>query len=412
MHRLAVPLLREMFERAVAAVHPDRCLPAFLPPPPTGRLLVLGAGKGAAAMAQVVERHYPMPVAGLVVTRHGHGLPCRHVEVVEAGHPLPDEHGRQAAARMLEMVQSLGTDDLALFLVSGGGSALLPAPVAGLTLADKQAITRALLRSGAAIGEINTVRKHLSSIKGGRLAAAAWPARFLTLAISDVPGDDPAIIASGPGLADPTTCGQAAAILRQHGLAVPGCLDESPKPGDPRLARAEARVVATARAALAVAAETAHLAGWGVLDLGDEIEGEAREVAKVIAGIARSIRRHGHPCAGPVALLSGGETSVTVRGSGRGGRNAEFLLALGLALDGLDGVYALAADTDGIDGSENNAGAILTPDSLSRAAALGLDATAMLTDNDAYGVFAALGDLVVSGPTRTNVNDLRIVLIP
>lgn len=412
MHRLAVPLLQQMFAQGVAAAHPDHCLAAFLPPPPRGRLLVLGAGKAAAAMAKVVEDHYDQPVQGLVVTRHGHGMACRHIRVVEAGHPLPDHHGQEAAAAMLALVQGLGADDLVLFLASGGGSALLPSPAPGLCLAEKQALTRALLRSGAAIDQINTVRKHLSGIKGGRLAAAAWPARFLTLAISDVPGDDLGTIASGPGVADPTTCDQAAAILRHHGLEVPAGLSESPKPGAPRLRHAQARVVATPRAALDAAARLARQSGWTVLDLGDQIEGEAREVAKVMAGIARSIRRDNRPCAGPVAMISGGETTVTVRGTGRGGRNAEFLLALALALDGLDGVYALAADTDGIDGTQDNAGAVLTPDSLARAAARGLDAGAMLADNDAYGLFAALGDLVVSGPTRTNVNDLRIILIP
>lgn len=411
MHRLAATLLRQMLQTAIAAALPAQCLPAHLPPLPSNRLLVLGAGKAAAAMARVAEDHYGIPLEGLVVTRHGHGVACRSVQVMEAGHPLPDLYGQQAATHMMEMVRDLGADDLVLFLVSGGGSALLPLPAPGLSLDDKQAITRALLKSGASIGEINIVRKHLSAIKGGRLAAAAWPARFLTLAISDVPGDDPAIIASGPGMADTSTCAQAQAILQHYGLPVPA-LDESPKPDDPRLQRAEARVIATAMASLNAAGTLAQAQGWRVLNLGDCIEGEARHVARVMAGMAKSIRHHGQPLAGPVALISGGETSVTLRGHGRGGRNTEFLLALALALDGLDGVYALAADTDGIDGSEDNAGALLTPDTLARAAKAGLNGAAMLDNNDAYGFFAALGDLVLTGPTRTNVNDFRVVLIP
>ncbi|AVM74139.1 glycerate kinase type-2 family protein [Magnetospirillum gryphiswaldense] len=411
MHRLAATLLRQMLQTAIAAALPAQCLPAHLPPLPSNRLLVLGAGKAAAAMARVAEDHYGIPLEGLVVTRHGHGVACRSVRVMEAGHPLPDLYGQQAATHMMEMVRDLDADDLVLFLVSGGGSALLPLPAPGLSLDDKQAITRDLLKSGASIGEINIVRKHLSAIKGGRLAAAAWPARFLTLAISDVPGDDPAVIASGPGMADTSTCAQAQAILRHYGLPIPA-LDESPKPDDPRLQRAEARVIATAMASLNAAGTVAQAQGWQVLNLGDCIEGEARHVARVMAGMAKSIRHHGQPLAGPVALISGGETSVTLCGHGRGGRNTEFLLALALALDGLDGVYALAADTDGIDGSEDNAGALLTPDTLARAAKAGLNGAAMLDDNDAYGFFAALGDLVLTGPTRTNVNDFRVVLIP
>lgn len=411
MHRLAATLMRQMLQTAIATAMPAQCLPAHLPPLPGGRLLVLGAGKAAAAMARVAEDHYAIPLEGLVVTRHGHGVPCHTVRVMEAGHPLPDQYGQQAAIHMVEMVRDLGADDLVLFLVSGGGSALLPLPAPGLSLDDKQAITRDLLKCGATIGEINIVRKHLSAIKGGRLAAAAWPARFLTLAISDVPGDDPTIIASGPGMADASTCAQAQAILRHYDLPIPA-LDESPKPDDPRLQRAEAQVIATAMTSLNAAGALAQAQGWQVLNLGDCIEGEARQVARVMAGIAKSIRHHGQPLPGPVALISGGETSVTLRGHGRGGRNAEFLLALALALDGLDGVYALAADTDGIDGSEDNAGALLTPDTLARAAKAGLNGAAMLDNNDAYGFFAALGDLVRTGPTRTNVNDFRVLLIP
>jgi hydroxypyruvate reductase len=378
-----------------------------------------GAGKAAAAMARAVEDHWPGELSGLVVTRYGHGVPCRRIEVVEAAHPVPDEAGRAAAARILAAVQGLTSDDLVLVLLSGGGSALLALPFEGITLADKQQINRALLKSGAGIGEMNCVRKHLSAIKGGRLAAAAYPARVLTLVISDVPGDDPAVVASGPTVADPTTCADALAILEKYRLAVPPTVEavlrsgisETPKPGDLRLAHCETRVIATAQASLAAAAAAARTAGVEPLVLGDAIEGEAREVAKVMAGIAKSCALHAEPVRPPCVLLSGGETTVTVKGQGRGGRNAEFLLALALALDGHPGIHAFAGDTDGIDGSEENAGALLTDDTLARARAAGLDAKARLADNDGYGFFAALGDLVVTGPTRTNVNDFRAIYV-
>ncbi|OAN63244.1 glycerate kinase type-2 family protein [Magnetospirillum moscoviense] len=412
-------LLREMFAQAVATALPARSLPDFLPAPPQGRTVVIGAGKAAASMAQVVEAHWPGPLTGLVVTRTGHGAACSRIRVVEAGHPLPDADGLAAAAAIFDMVGGLTADDLVLFLASGGGSALLALPAPGISLADKRAVGAALLGSGAAIADINCVRKHLSSIKGGRLAAAAFPARFVTLAISDVPGDDPSTIASGPGIADPTSFADARAVLDRRAIKAPDAVrrhladahDETPKPGDPRLARAETFIVATPLASLLAAARWAEGQGLRTLVLGDSIEGEAREVAKVMAGIALSARRHGQPLAPPLAILSGGETTVTVRGSGRGGRNAEFLLALALALDGAPDIHAIACDTDGIDGSEDNAGAILTPDSLTRARALGLDPAARLDDNDAYGFFAALNDLVVTGPTRTNVNDFRAILI-
>jgi len=412
-------LLTDLFQSAVRAADPAACVPRHLPPPPKGRTLVIGAGKAAAAMAHAVERHWTGELSGLVVTRYGHGVPCRRIEVVEAAHPVPDEAGRAAAARILAVVQGLTSDDLVLVLVSGGGSALLALPFEGISLADKQQVNRALLKSGAGIGEMNCVRKHLSAIKGGRLAAAAYPARVLTLVISDVPGDDPAVVASGPTVPDPTTCADALAILEKYRIAVPPTveallrsgLSETPKPDDLRFAHCETRVIATAQGSLAAAAEAARAAGIEPLILGDAIEGEAREVAKALAGMAKSCALHGVPARPPCVLLSGGETTVTVKGQGRGGRNAEFLLALAVALDGAAGIHALAGDTDGIDGTEDNAGAVLTADTLARARAAGIDAKARLADNDGHGFFAALNDLVVTGPTRTNVNDFRAIFI-
>jgi hydroxypyruvate reductase len=412
-------LLRALFDAALAAADPAHCVPPHLPALPRGRTVVVGAGKAAAAMAQAVEAHWPGPLEGLVVTRYGHGASCRHIEVVEAAHPVPDAAGRAAAARMLAMVRGLTADDLVLCLMSGGASALLALPAPGLALEDKQAINRALLRSGAAIGEMNCVRKHLSAIKGGRLAAAAAPARVVTLVISDVPGDDPAVIGSGPTVADPSSFAEARAVLAKYGIGEPAAAlahlaaaaEETPKPGDPRLARAETIIVARPQDALMAAATATRAAGYAPVILGDSLEGEAREVALVHAGIARQVLRHGQPAAPPAVLLSGGETTVTVRGKGRGGRNAEFLLALAVALGGSPRIHAIACDTDGIDGTEDNAGALLGPDSLARAAALGLDAKARLADNDGYGFFAALGDLVITGPTRTNVNDFRAILV-
>ncbi|MBL8503850.1 MAG: glycerate kinase [Rhodocyclaceae bacterium] len=413
------PFLRSLFAAAVRAADPAVCLPPHLPPPPRGRTLAVGAGKAAAAMARAVEDHWEGELDGLVVTRYGHGLPCRRIEVVEAAHPVPDAAGREAAARILAALRGLTSDDLVLALISGGGSALLALPWEGVTLADKQAVNRALLKSGAGIHEMNCVRKHLSAIKGGRLAAAAYPARVVTLAISDVPGDDPAVIASGPTVADPSTCEEALAILDRYRIEAPHAVravlasgvSETPKPGDIRFAHCQTRLVATPQGALLAAAEAARAAGVTPLVLGDAIEGEAREAAKVMAGMALGCARHGTPLPAPCVLLSGGETTVTVRGRGRGGRNAEFLLALAVALDGAAGIHALAGDTDGIDGSEDNAGAIMAPDTLARARAAGLDARARLDDNDGYGFFAALGDLVVTGPTRTNVNDFRAILV-
>lgn len=412
-------ILRRLFDAAIAAADPALCVPAHLPPDDGGRLIVIGAGKASAAMARAVEQHWSGPLEGLVVTRYGHGVPCERIEIVEAAHPVPDAAGEAVAARILEKVAGLSEADRVLALISGGGSALLAAPATGVTLAEKRALTSALLKSGASIGEINCVRKHLSAIKGGRLAAAAWPASVLTLAISDVPGDDPTVIASGPTVADPGSCADALQVLDFYGIALPPALRqrlasgelETPKPGDPRLARSEFRLVASPRQMLEAAAFEAQRLGITPLMLGDAIEGEAREVGKVMAGIAQSSARHGFPARKPCVLLSGGETTVTVKGDGRGGRNTEFLLGLALALDGTAAIHALAADTDGIDGSEDNAGAFVGPESLARARAAGLDPRAHLATNDAWGFFAGLGDLLVTGPTRTNVNDFRAILV-
>jgi glycerate 2-kinase len=412
-------LLLDMLQAAITAALPAHCVPPHLPPPPRGRTIVVGAGKASAAMARAVEDNWSGELSGLIVTRYGHAVPTRCIEIVEAAHPVPDEAGRAVAERILRMVQGLTEDDLVLCLISGGGSALLALPAPGLTLEDKQAVNKALLRSGAAIGEMNCVRKHLSAIKGGRLALAAAPARIVTLMISDVPNDDAAVIASGPTVADPTTAADALAILAKYRIDGPPSVlahlmrgdDETPKPGDERLARVDNRIIATPLQSLEAAAAIARAAGIAPLILSDSIEGEARDVALVHAAIVRHCARHGQPGAPHCAILSGGETTVTVRGTGRGGRNAEFLLALAVALDGLPGIDALAADTDGIDGTEDNAGAVLAPDSLARAAARGVSAKALLADNDGYGFFSALDDLVVTGPTFTNVNDFRAILV-
>ena len=412
-------LLRAMFDAAVGAASPELRIPAFLPPPPKGRTVVVGAGKASAAMARAVETRWPGPLNGLIVTRYGHAVPCERIEIVEASHPVPDESGHHAAARMLEMVRGLGSDDLVLALISGGGSALLSLPAPGLTLADKQAVNAALLRSGAPIGEMNVVRKHLSAIKGGRLAAAAHPAQVVTLVISDVPGDDPAVIASGPTVPDSSTFAEARAVLEKYGITEPQsaiehllrAADETPKPGDPRLNNASTVMIASPQLSLEAAAEVARQAGVTPLILGDALEGEAREVGRVMAGIARQAALRGQPAPPPVVLLSGGETTVTVKGRGRGGRNVEFLLSLAVELGGLPGVFALAGDTDGVDGAEEAAGAVVTPDTLARAAGRGISAKARLADNDGHGFFEALGDQVITGPTLTNVNDFRAILV-
>ncbi len=412
-------LLRQMFEAAVAAAQPATAIPPHMPKPPKGRTIVVGAGKASAEMARVFEKHWPGDLEGLVVTRYGYAVPCERIEILEAAHPVPDAAGAQAAQRIMAMVSNLGPDDLVVCLISGGGSALLSAPAAGLTLDDKQAVNRALLKSGATISEMNCVRRHLSAVKGGRLAALCAPARVCTLLISDVPGDDPADIASGPTVADPTCYADALAILRKYDIREPAvalehlraAADETPKPGDPRLAHTETVIVAKPQASLQAAAAVAEEAGYRALILGDSIEGEARDVALVHAGITKQVLNHRQPAAPPCVLLSGGETTVTVRGNGRGGRNVEFALALALALEGKAGVYAIACDTDGIDGTEDNAGALVAPDTLARALALGADPREYLANNDGYSFFQRIDDLVMSGPTLTNVNDLRAILI-
>ncbi|HUQ27383.1 MAG TPA: glycerate kinase [Usitatibacter sp.] len=417
-------LLLGSFQAALRAADPLHIVPPHLPKPPRGRTVVVGAGKAAASMARAVEAHWPRESAleGVVVTRYGHGLPLERIEVIEASHPVPDDAGEAAAKRILDLAVSLGPQDLLLVLVSGGGSALLSLPAEGISMADLKAVTRELLACGAPIEEINTVRKHLSRIQGGRLAAATR-AQVLALIVSDVTGDDPTHIASGPCAPDPTTYADALAVLARFGVKAPsaiearlrngaaGSIAETPKPGDPVFSRTDNRVIATAHASLVAAAQFVQARGFKPVVLGDSVTGEASEVAKVYAALAREVRLHGEPAPPPVALISGGETTVTMRGKGRGGRCTEFLLSLAVALDGQRDTWALACDTDGIDGSEDNAGAILTPDALSRARGAGLEAKRLLADNDGYGFFSALGDLVVTGPTRTNVNDYRVILV-
>lgn len=415
-------LLIQSFHAAVAAADPLKILPRHLPAPPAGRTLVIGAGKAGASMALAVERHWPAGASleGVVITRHGHGLPTERIGVIEAGHPVPDEAGEAGAREILRRAKSLGPDDLLLALISGGGSALLSLPAEGVGMEALKATTRELLRSGARIEEINTVRKHLSAIQGGRLAGACR-APVLALIISDVTGDDPTHIASGPCAPDPTTYADALDVLERYGVKAPpevlqhlkrgtrGALTETPKPGDSLFSRVENRVIATARLALSAAEDFFHSHGIQTRNLGDRITGEAREVARAQEALVRQLAERGGQR--PVAIVSGGECTVTVRGRGRGGRCTEFLLSLGVGLDGLPKVHAIACDTDGIDGSEDNAGAVLLPDSLSRAAKRGADARRLLADNDAYGFFSAVGDLVVTGPTRTNINDYRAILV-
>ena len=399
-------LLEQSFRAAVMAADPLKILAPHLPQPPRGRTLVAAAGKAAASMAVAVENHWAAnaPLDGIAVTRYQHGLPTQRIRVVEAGHPVPDEAGERAASEILRRTRELSPDDLLLALLSGGGSSLLALPAPGVSMAELKSLTGQLLRSGADIQEINTVRKHLSAIQGGRLAAACR-APVLALVISDVTGDDPTHIASGPCTPDPTTCADAAGVLARYRIDFKGKFSETPKPGDPVFARVENRVVATAYRSLEAAAEVFRKRGITPVILGDTITGEAREVARDMAQLARRTPR-------PAALISGGECTVTVRGEGgRGGRCAEFLLALAIELGDVQDVWAIAADTDGIDGSEDNAGALMTPDSLRRAAQKGLDARALLEKNDSYGFFSALGDLVTTGPTRTNVNDYRAIVV-
>jgi hydroxypyruvate reductase len=412
-------LLRAMFEAAIAASQPALTIPAHLPAPPRGRLVVIGAGKASAAMAKAVEDHWRGELSGFVVTRYGYAVPCKRIEIFESAHPVPDARSEEAARRMFATVRNLTPDDVVLCLMSGGASSLLVAPIEGLTLEDKQQVNRALLASGASIGEMNCVRRHLSAIKGGRLAAACHPAKVVTLLISDVPGDQPSDIGSGPTVGDATTCADALAIARRYQIALPAHVEavltsgrgESIKPDDPRLASNEWHFIATPEQALRAAAAVGARAGIRVHILGDSIEGEARDVAKVMAAIALQVARHGEPFATPCILLSGGETTVTVRGKGRGGRNVEFLLSLAIALNGHPGIHALAGDTDGVDGVEEIAGAYVAPDTLARAWAQRVSPRDRLDDNDGHGFFEALGDSVVTGPTLTNVNDFRAVLV-
>jgi glycerate 2-kinase len=408
-----------MFDVAIDAAQPVHCIPPHLPQPPRGRLVVIGAGKASAAMARAVEDHWPGRLSGVVVTRYRYRVACRRIEIIEAAHPVPDSASIAASRRILDVVHGLTGDDVVLCVISGGGSSLLVLPLEGLTFDDKQAVNRALLKSGATISEMNCVRRHLSAIKGGRLAAACHPAKVLTLLISDVPGDHPVDIASGPTVPDPTTCEDALAIVDRYRIDLPpnvrGVLasgrGESVKPSDPRLRYIETRMIATPQMALEAAAVVARQAGLRVMILGDSIEGEAREAAKVMAGIAIQVALRGQPVTAPCVLLSGGETTVTIRGNGHGGHDVEFLLSLGIALRGQLGVHALAGDTDGVDGAEEIAGAYLAPDSLARARAKGITPRNSLDRNDGHGFFGALGDSVITGPTLTNVNDFRVILI-
>ena len=417
----AASLMRQMFKAAIASAQPQLCVPPHLPSPSEvkGRLIVIGAGKASAAMARAVEDHWTGPLSGLVVTRYGYKVPCDRIEIVEAAHPVPDQAGLDAAHRMLQLVQGLSSDDVVLCLISGGGSSLLPLPMQGVSLHEKQQINRALLASGATISEMNTVRRHLSAIKGGRLGAACHPARVINLLLSDVPGDHPVDIASGPTVADPSTCQDALDIVLRYGIALPSHVlslltsgaDESVKPSDPRLAQLETRMIAAPQQSLEAAAELARRHGYSPFILGDAIEGEARDVGKVLAAIALQAAEKGQPFAGPCALLSGGETTVTLRGKGRGGRNVECLLSFAIATQGHPGIHALMGDTDGVDGIEEIAGAVMGPHTLSKAFAKGLSPRSSLDANDGHGFFQTLEDSVITGPTLTNVNDFRVILI-
>jgi glycerate 2-kinase len=410
-----IKLMKAMFDAAIEQALPQHVMPQHMPKPPKGSTIVVGAGKASAAMAQAFEGHWQGQLKGLVVTRYGHAVPCQKIEIVEAAHPVPDEAGTKAAARILSLVRGLTKDDLVVALISGGGSALLSLPVHGVTAEEKRAVNKALLASGAPIAEMNCVRKHLSKIKGGRLAAAAFPAQVVTLVISDVPGDDLAAAASGPTLADHSTFAEARAIIAKYGIDVPSSVtahlaaakDETPK----HLTNAEAICIASPQQSLLAAAQVAKAAGYTPIILGDAIEGEAREVGIVLAGIAFQARRFGQPLKPPCAIISGGETTVTVNGKGAGGRNVEFLLSLALKLAGAQNIYALAGDTDGIDGAREVAGAYITPEILQNARALGLDPWGYLANNDAHNFFEKLKTQVITGPTLTNVNDFRVILV-
>lgn len=411
--------LYKLFSVAVEAAHPRHTLEPHLPQDRTGKAIVIGAGKGAAAMAQAFEKAWQGPLSGIVVTRYGHGERCKKIEVIEASHPVPDDAGQRAAAAILALVNNLSAEDSVFFLLSGGGSSLLSLPAPGISLEQKKNINKALLRCGAAIDEINCVRKHLSAIKGGRLALACRPAKLYTYAISDVPGDDASVIASGPSVADPTTSAQALGVLEKYNIDVPENVrdwlnkpeSETAKEADLPARDSHFQLIATPKVSLQAAAEYAKTCDITPLLLGDNIEGEASEVAKVLGGIAKFVQETNQPVPMPCVILSGGETTVTLKGNGRGGRNAEFLLALACCLKGQSGIYALAADTDGIDGTEDNAGALLTPDTYAKAQVLGLNMFDMLANNDGYGFFNHMGDLLITGPTRTNVNDFRAIYI-
>lgn len=412
-------LLLDMFDAAIEAAQPKHCIPLYLPPEPKGRAIVIGAGKAAAEMARVVEQHWVSKLEGMVVTRYGYGVPCSKIQIIEAAHPVPDANGLAASQQMLDMVSNLSSEDTVLCLISGGGSSLLPLPLPGITLEDKQLLNKELLKSGASISEMNCVRRHLSAIKGGRLAAACYPAKLITLAISDVPGDHPADIASGPTIGDITTCQDALSIIERYKIKVSESIltilksgvGETIKPDDLLIAKNEFHLIATPQYSLEVAAEKARLQGITPYILGDTIEGNACDLGKVLGAITQSTILHQHPFNTPCVLLSGGETTVVVKGNGRGGRNVEFLLSLAITLKGLPNVYALAGDTDGVDGAEEVAGAILTPDTLARAWQLGINPQESLDNNDAHTFFKALNDQVITGPTLTNVNDFRAILI-
>ena len=412
---IQIELMKSMFDAAIKQALPSNSVPMHMPMPPKGRTIVVGAGKASAAMAQVFEQNWKGPLEGLIVTRYGHAVPCKSIEIVEAAHPVPDESGTKAAARISQMMQGLTKDDLVVALISGGGSALLSLPVDGVTVEEKRAVNRALLNSGAPIGEMNCVRKHLSKIKGGRLAAAAYPAQVHTLVISDVPGDDLAAVASGPTVADPSTFAEARAIIAKYNIEVPAPVtahlaaakDETPK----NLSNTTSICIASPQKSLEAAAALAKKAGYTPIILGDAIEGEAREVGIVLAGIAMQARRFGQPIKPPCAIISGGETTVTVQGNGAGGRNVEFLLSLALKLNGAEKIYALAGDTDGIDGAREVAGAYITPETLVIARNLKIDPWTSLSNNDAHNFFAATQSQIITGPTLTNVNDFRVILV-
>lgn len=411
--------LTSIFEAAVAAADPERTIRAHLPAKPKGRTIVIGAGKGSAQMAAAFERAWDGPIEGLVVTRYGYATPCARIEIIEAAHPVPDEAGLAASRRLLDKVSGLTADDLVVALVSGGGSALLPSPASGLMLADEIAVNEALLASGAPIAAMNTIRKHVSTIKGGRLAAAAWPAKVVSLVVSDIPGDDPALVASGPTIPGEGSRADALGFVKSYGMQLPAAVmahlnspdADAPKIDDPRFAGNEVYLVASAAVSLEAAVAEAKRQGIEAVILSDSIEGEAREVGSVHAALAREVALRNRPFNKPVLILSGGETTVTLRAKGKGGRNSEFLLAFAIGINGHDGIHALAADTDGIDGSEDNAGAFADGSTVARMRAAGVDAKAMLAGNNAWTAFNAVGDLFVPGPTGTNVNDLRAMLI-